>query len=120
MEYVDPNKSFPSQLANGYIVLNNVFSQPLNAPSGSISDPPDTPIAPAGNTTGELPSSNLNPGSSEIVNGWTWYFYNLDYENESEGYFKDSDDNGWEYEGSNNNANRTFTFISADEYPPDI
>ena len=50
MEYVDPNKSFPSQLANGYIVLNNVFSQPLNAPSGSISDPPEIPYGPVGNS----------------------------------------------------------------------
>ena len=36
MEYVDvdtgardPNKNFPTQIANGQLVLHNVFSQPL-------------------------------------------------------------------------------------------
>jgi hypothetical protein len=120
MEYVDSDKSFPSQLANGYIVLNNVFSQPLNAPADTNTTEPDIPIAPTGNPLGVLPEGNLNPGSSVVLNSWTWYFYYLDQDGDTEGYFKDSDDNGWEYEGSNNNQNRSFTYIPADEYPPDF
>ena len=120
MEYVDPDKSFPSQLTNGYIVLNNVFAQPLNAPADTNTTEPDIPIAPTGNDLGVLPEGSLNPGSSVVLNSWTWYFYNFDYNGNTEGYFKDSDDNGWEYEGSNNNQNRSFTYIPADEYPPDF
>jgi len=115
MEYVDSDKSFPSQLANGYIVLNNVFAQPLKAPSGSISEPPDIPYGPTG--TAGFPENPIDEDSSVEVNDWTWGYYQ-EQTGLVDGYFADSDNNKWRYKKTGSVFD--FTYIPDDEYPPDI
>ena len=132
MEYVDEdsNKNFPAQIANGQLVLHNVFSQPLQTDSLTTTEEEETvanPTYPAGG--GGFPPSTVYSiavqASSQLYDNWDWgYFKRGDGTGADElpivGYFLDSNGNGWRYMKRVPMGSGAFTFIPSDNYPPDV
>ena len=140
MEYVDvdtgtrdPFKNFPTQIANGQLVLHNVFSQPLKTHSltttegGEAEETTPDPTYPVG--TGSVPGTSVSLiNIPTTFDDWDWYYFARGTENEAGlrvgtwpavGWFKDPNEDGWYYNRNTYNQGHTITFVPADEWPPE-
>jgi hypothetical protein len=139
MEYVinenvagSQDNSFPDEVINGTLVLHNVFSQPLKTHSlttaeGEEEETTPDPTYPAG--TGAVPGTtvtDIQPGTT--YDEWTWYYFARGAENDqgvmvgtwpAVGWFKDTNEDGWEYYRGYANMGHSYTYVPEDEWPPE-
>ena len=122
--------SFPTQITNGQLVLHNVFSQPLKtySPATAVteSEGVSDPIHPSG--LGAVPSTTVfNIDDITVVEDWEWGYFKRGSDHGPDdatypavGWFEDSNGDGWSYTKATGAADAIFTFVPADEFPPDV